>query len=275
MRTWLLAALAAGSCLLPPAASAQTLNFGGAGGSDQPIEIFADQGIEWQQENLVFLARGNAKAVRGEVTVFADELRAYYREKQGGGSEIVRLDALGKVRIVSPTQQGFGEHAVYDVEGAILVLTGGRVKFVSGNDVIAADRQLEYWEQKQMAVARGNAEATREEKRVNADVLAAYFRKDVEGKNRIFRVDAFDSVKIVTSTETATGNRGVYNVESGIATLTGSVKIERQGNVLTGCRTEVNLNTGISKLFACPQDRVRGVLQPKDARAKTKGDQKK
>jgi lipopolysaccharide export system protein LptA len=272
IRRW---ALAAVPCLFPLTAWAQTLNFGGAGASDQPIEIYADQGIEWQQENLVFLARGNAKAVRGEVTVFADELRAYYREKQGGGSEIIRLDALGKVRIVSPTQQGFGEHAVYDVEGAILVLTGGRVKFVSENDVITADRQLEYWEQKQMAVARGNAEATREQRRVNADVLAAYFRKDAEGKNKIFRVDAFDSVRIVTQTDTATGDRGVYNVESGIATLTGSVRIERQGNVLTGCRSEVNLNTGISKLFACPQDRVRGVLQPKEARSKAKGDQKK
>ncbi|MCH7551099.1 MAG: hypothetical protein IIA35_05290, partial [Proteobacteria bacterium] len=49
-------------------AFAQSLNFGG-GASDLPIEIYADDGIEWQQENLVFLARGNARAVRGEVTV--------------------------------------------------------------------------------------------------------------------------------------------------------------------------------------------------------------
>lgn len=264
----------AGFLFVGAPAAAQTLNFGSAGGPDLPIEIFADSGIEWQQENLVFIARGNAKAVRGDVTVYADELRAYYREKPGGGSEITRLDAVGKVRIVSPTQQGFGEHAVYDVDSAILVLTGGRVRFVSENDVITADKQLEYWEEKQMAVARGNAQATREEKKVNADVLAAYFRKDADGKNKIFRVDAFDAVKIATPTETAIGDRGVYNVESGIATLTGSVKIERQDNVLTGCRTEVNLNTGISKLFACPRDRVRGVLLPKDSKPKARGSQK-
>jgi lipopolysaccharide export system protein LptA len=245
-------------------ANAQTLNFG-AGESDQPIEIFADDGIEWQQENLLFLARGNARAVRGDVTVFGDELRAYYREKSEGGSEIYRLDAIGNVRIVSATQEGTAAHAVYDVDNAVLVLTGSMPRFRSGSDIVVADRQIEYWEQKQMAVARGNATATREDRTLRAETLAAYFRKDAAGKSSIFRIDAFDRVLIRTTTETATGDRGVYNVESGIATLAGSVKVERDNNVLTGCRTEVNLITNVSKMFSCPADRVRGVLTPKQS----------
>ncbi len=246
-----------------PTARAQTLNFG-AGDSDQPIEVYAEDGIEWQQENLLFIARVNARAVRGPVTVNADELRAYYREKAEGGNEIHRLDAVGHVRIVSETQEGTGEQGVYDVDNAVLVLSGGKPRFVSGDDEIVADRQIEYWEGKQMAVARGNAVATRENRSVRAETLAAYFRKDADGKNKVFRVDAFDRVSIRTATETATGDRGVYNVESGIATLTGSVKIDRDGSVLTGCRSEVNLNTSVSKLFACAQDRVRGVFQPQE-----------
>jgi lipopolysaccharide export system protein LptA len=104
-RSVLWACVLAAACVVQGSSglSAQTLNFG-SGGSDQPIEIFADDGIEWQQENLLFVARGNARAVRGDVTVFGDELRAYYREKPDGGSEIHRLAALGNVRIVSPTQ---------------------------------------------------------------------------------------------------------------------------------------------------------------------------
>jgi lipopolysaccharide export system protein LptA len=242
-------------------AGAQTLNFG-AGESDQPIEIFADDGIEWQQENLLFLARGSARAVRGDVTVYGDELRAYYREKSEGGSEIYRLDALGHVRIVSATQEGTAAQAVYDVDNAVLVLTGSTPRFRSGDDVVVAERQIEYWEQKQMAVARGNAIATREDRSLRAETLAAYFRKDAAGKSSIFRIDAFDRVLIRTATEVATGDRGVYNVESGIATLAGSVKVERDNNVLTGCRTEVNLITNVSKMFSCPADRVRGVLTP-------------
>ena len=249
-------------------ARAQSLNFG-AGQSDLPIEIFADNGIEWQQENLVFLARGNARAVRGEVTVYADELRAYYRERNDGSTDIWRLDANGRVRIKTAQETAFGQKAIYQVDKGILVLSGGKVRLVTGSDEITADKQLEYWEKKQMVVARGNAFVVRQNKRLRADVLAAYFRVDKKGKNRIYRVDAFDSVEIVTGKDTATSDRGVYNVESGIATLTGSVKLVRGQNVLKGCSAEINLNSGVSKLFSCPPsasgagNRARGVLRPR------------
>ena len=47
---------------------AQSLNFGD--GNGQPIEIFADNGVEWRQNTLVFIARGNATVVRIDVTVY-------------------------------------------------------------------------------------------------------------------------------------------------------------------------------------------------------------
>jgi lipopolysaccharide export system protein LptA len=268
----LLPALAAALLLAPPA-FAQGLNLGGK--SDQPIEITADNGIEWQQENMVFLARGNAKAVRGEVTVLADELRAYYREQKEGGTEIWRLDAIGNVRIKAAQDTAYGRHAIYQVDIGVLVLTGGKVKLVTSTDVITADKQIEYWEQKQMAVARGNALAVRENRKLKAEVLAAYFRADRDkNENKLFRVDAFDNVTIVTEQDTATADRGVYNVESGIATLTGSVKLTRGENVLTGCRAEVNMNTSVSNLYSCPgagvgpRERAKGTLMPKNLKIK-------
>ena len=256
--------------LAPPPASAQGLNLSGK--SDQPIEITADNGIEWQQENEVFLARGNAKAVRGDITVLADELRAYYRnQQQGGGTEIWRLDAIGNVRIKTADDTAYGRHAVYQVDIGVLVLTGGKVKLVTPTDVITADKQIEYWEQKQMAVARGNAKAVRENKQLKAEVLAAYFRADRDkNENKLYRVDAFDNVTIVTEQDTATAERGVYNVESGIATLTGSVKLTRGETVLTGCRAVVNMNTSVSNLFSCPgsRERAKGTLMPKNLKLK-------
>lgn len=257
------------SVLTAVGAVAQNLNLAGG---DSPIEVYADNGIEWQQERLVFVARGNARAIRGEVTVFGDELRAYYRETPDGKTEIRRLDAVGKVRIQSPEGIAYGGKAVYDVDNAIMVMTGGKLKLITPTDRITADDQIEYWERKQMAVARGNAVAVRENKRLRADVLAAYFRKNKAGESKIFRVDAFDRVRVKTDKDTATSDRGVYNVESGIATLTGSVKIKRGRNVLNGCSAEVNLNTGISTLHSCPRTagqpkkRVRGVLIPGSGR---------
>ena len=273
LRGGLIAAMLVAGLAPASGALAQSLNFG-EGDSDQPIEIFADNGIEWQQENLIFLARGNARAVRGQVTVFADELRAYYREKPDGGTDIWRLDANGKVRIETQGETAFGEKAVYQIDDGILVISGGRVRLVTGGDEITADKQIEYWEKKQMAVARGNALAVRKKKRLHADVLAAYFRVDKQGENKLYRIDAFDRVKIVTDQNTATSNRAVYNVESGIATLTGSVKLVRGNSVLTGCSAEVNLNSGVSKIFSCPattggpRKRAQGVLRLNKKKAK-------
>ncbi len=250
---WMLAGLSG-------AAVAQSLNLGA--GDETPIEIFADNGIEWQQDNLVFLAKGNAKAVRGDITVLADQLTAFYTERSGGNTEIYRLDADGSVKIKSPSQTASGEKAVYDVGREILVLSGGTPKMVTSDAVITARQQLEYWEQRQMAVARGKAEAVKDNRRVLADVLAAFFRKTKEGESKVYRVDAYDNVSVLTERDRAYGDRGVYNVETGIVTLTGSVRIERGKNELNGCKAEVNLNTGISRLFSCPGGRTKGTLLP-------------
>ncbi len=243
-------------------AAAQSLNLTGGGG-DVPIEIFADDGIEWQQDNLVFLAKGNARAVRGGVTLLADQLTAFYAEKSDGTTDIYRLDADGKVRIKSANQTASAAKAVYDVTREILVLSGGTPKLVTSDTVITASEQLEYWEKRQMAVARGKAVAVRDDRRIKADVLAAFFKQARGGETKVYRVDAYDNVAVLTDQDRAFGGRGVYSVESGIATLTGSVRIERGKNELRGCKAEVNLNTGISKLFSCPGGRTEGVLQPR------------
>ena len=47
--------------------------------SGKPIKIEADNGIEWQQTKHIYIARGNAKATRGQTSVRADTLYAYYR----------------------------------------------------------------------------------------------------------------------------------------------------------------------------------------------------
>jgi lipopolysaccharide export system protein LptA len=248
-------------------ANAQSLSLGGVKG-DVPIEVYAEDGIEWQQDGSIFVARGNARAVRGEVEVLSDELKAHYREGAGGQSEVWRLDALGNVRIISNSETAYGSRAIYNADKKVLVIDGEKPRLVSGKDTLSASQQLEYWELKSFAVARGDAVAVRDNKRVHADVLVAHLKPDAKGQTRVYRVDAYDNVRIRTGRETATGDRGVYNVDSGVATLTGKVKLVRDDNELRGCRAEVNLNTGISKLFACANQsssgRVQGSFVPKN-----------
>ena len=233
-----------------PTVKAQGLNFGKSD-SDVPIEVYADNGIEWQQDALTFMARGNARAIRGEVTDYGDELRAFYRKLSDGGTEIWRLDVTGKVRIVTPSETAYGDNGVYDVDNAILVLTGKKVRLLTPSDEVIAEQQIEYWERKQMAVARGNAQVLSEDRNLKADVIVAYFKKNKAGKNAVHRVEAFNNVIIKTAKEEATSDRAVYNVKSGVATLTGSVKIAQDRNQLKGCKAEVNMNSGFSKMFSC------------------------
>ena len=250
--------------------AAQGLLLGG-GDDAGPITVEANQGIEWLREEKMYRARGDAIARRGDVTVYADELAAHYRDKKTssgeGKSEIWRLDAVGNVRIVSPNEAAFGDRARYDADEAVLVLVGDDLRFETPDQIVTARDSLEYWEQKQLAVARGdaNAKATDEEKEISADVLTLVFQSDSRGELKARRMDAFGNVVIMTPQEVARGDQGVYDVATGIATLDGHVKITRGENQVNGDRAEVDLNTGISRLLATNDgtgNRVHGLLVP-------------
>ncbi len=226
----------------------------------RPIEISAEDGIEWRQREKVYIARGKARAAQGEVTVHGDVLTAHYRELEGGGTEIWRIDAAGNVRIASPRQTAHGDKAFYDVDKGVLVLTGN-VRLVTETDRITARDSLEFWENRNLAVARGNAVAVRGDRRLAADVLAAHFKKDKDGANKVHEIEAFDNVLISSPEEIVRAEYGIYNVETGIATLIGSVKITRGDSQLNGDRATVNLNTGVSTLLGGARG-VRGFLSP-------------
>ena len=263
--------------ITPSLAYSQSLGLA-IGENDQPIEITADDGIEWQRDKQIMIASGRAKATRGQSSVEADKLRAFYKKNKNGASDLSRLDAIGQVKITSPTQKLIGEMGVYDLTKGILVLTGKKVSLISGKNIITANKQLEFYEKKEMAVARKNAMANHNGKILRADTLVALFYRNKKGKTQLSRVQAFDNVRLVTKTESIWADKGIYDVNSGIATLDGNIRITRDGNQLNGDNAVINLTTGISKLLTNPvaqsqsssknqkmrkRKRVRGYLRPK------------
>lgn len=245
-------------------ALAQALG-GGTGGDGLPIAVDADQAIEWHQEQKAYVARGNAVAKRGDVTIEGDTLVAYYRDMPSGGTEIFRLAADGKVHIFSPEQNVYGDRAVYDVDKQVAVVTGSDLRLVTPTDVVTARDSLEYWEAQKLAVARGDAVAVREANRVRADVLVGLFAEGADGALEMTRIDAQGNVVITTPTDVARGREGVYNLKTNIATLTGDVRLTRGDNHLNGQTAEVNMNTGVSRLLSTGNrtgERVRGLFVP-------------
>jgi lipopolysaccharide export system protein LptA len=248
--------------------NAQSLGFGR--GSSDPIHIEANEGIEWQRTKQLYIARGDARASQAGVTVEADVLVAHYRPTDTGTDEIYRIDADGNVRILSDTEEATSDKAVYDVIKGILIMTGKQVRLVTPQDTIVARDSLEYYEDKQLAIARGDALAIREDRRVRADTLMAHFisKQGKQRSSKMDRIEAIGNVHLSNATDIVTANYGDYLLNTGLATVTGDVKITRGETQLNGNRAEVNLNTGQSRLLtesAGPEksnERVQAIFKP-------------
>lgn len=307
MRLLLLAIL-----LVPGATMAQAIDFSKGG----PIEVTSSDGMEWRQNEQMVVARGSARAVRGDVTVTADRLTARYRRKPGataatpaaapasgpaaadtGNNEIYRLEADGHVHIFTATDLAVGDHATYDIDQAVLLMTGGDMKLTTPQQVLTARDTMEYWSQKHMAVGRGLATVTTTDgRRLAGDTLVGYTtppdapgpapakpakpaaRPDTDplmASGKLQRVEGFGHVEVRTATETIRGDRGVYVADTGIARLAGSVRITRGSSQLNGDEALVNMRTGISTLSRDPGKRVQGLVVPNDATPAPAGDPKK
>ncbi len=263
----ILAALVMASLAHIQIVHAQSLGF--SRGGDGPIQIEADDGIEWQRANQLYVARGNARAQQGTVTVEADELIAFYRPNAAGENEIFRIDANGNVHILSDDEVARSDKAVYDIDNGVLVMTGDQIQLDTAQDTIVARDSMEYYETRQLAVARGDALAIRGDRRVRADMLTAHFGEGGQ-QAEMERIEALGNVLVSTPTDIVRAEKGEYDPARGIATVTGNVKITRGDTQLNGERAEVNLETGESRLLSSPSgERVRGLFLP---RAKTGGD---
>src|SRR5216683_5624429 len=281
-----------------------------AAGDNSPIQIQADSGIEWQQDAHIYIARGNAVVTRGPGEIHADTLIAHYREAKGGGNtgantEIYRVEAEGRVTLKRDTQTVVGDRAVYDVDQAIAVVTGKGLQLTTPTDVVTARDSLDWYDQRQIAVARGNAVATRNGKTIKADVLTAYLVKTAPAptaagaqggrtvpapakpsvtpaasrgtsgaasgsESKISRVDAQGHVVIHNALDTGRGDFGVYKADTGIATLIGNVVIERGKDVIRGQRGVMDLNNNVSRMMpggppGASPQRVQGLFVRQEA----------
>jgi lipopolysaccharide export system protein LptA len=270
-----------------------------------PVQIQSDSGIEWQQDQHLYIARGNAVASRGPSEVHADTLIAHYREAKGGNTggntEIYRVEAEGHVTLTRGTQTVVGDRAVDDIDQAAAVVTGKGLKMTTPSDVVTARDSLEWFDQKQVAVARGNAVAIRNGKTIKGDILTAYMVKTAPGQvkagapagrppsapakpqvtpaaapggttgsapaadSKISRIDAQGHVVVSNALDTGRGDFGVYNADTGIATLIGHVVIERGKDVIRGQRGVMDLNNNVSRVLpgdapGAPQQRVQGLF---------------
>jgi lipopolysaccharide export system protein LptA len=275
------AAFSIGGLVLAPAhvASAQqTTNTAATGGSDsggggfdfnsssKPIEITADNGIEWDKNQKAYTARGNALAVQGDQSIAGSVLNAYYSVDS---NKIDRMTADGNVVIKNSTQTAYGDHADYDANKKLLVLTGKNLKSVTDKgDTVTARDSMEYWKDRDAVIAKGAVFIDRGDTKIHSDTATGYFHRDSTGKKVMYQIEAVGRVRTDTSKQTAWADKMVYNLETKVAVLTGHVRINQDNNVFTGDKAEINTQTNISRLIADKSKgssgRVKTVIGPKN-----------
>ncbi|RUT26810.1 hypothetical protein C0V97_05280 [Asaia sp. W19] len=256
-----------------------------------------------------------ARAIRGDVTIDADQLIGFLRKKapdpnapkpaddqpqdgekkpgddgaMGGSMELYRMEAIGHVHIYTTTDQAWGDKALYDIDQAVLVMTGKALKLTTPQDVMTARDVMEYHANTRMSVGRGDATVTTNDgKRIKADVLVAFSKPDSAPANapkspapggdgtarssKLDRAYAWGHVMLRTPNETATGDRGVYVFDTEMARLIGHVHVTSGQNQNNGASAIVNMKTGVAIMNPAPGQRVEGLVIPNEASSSKPGD---
>ncbi|MDD3371230.1 MAG: LptA/OstA family protein [Alphaproteobacteria bacterium] len=275
---WIIAVFVALGSLAPSEAFAVT-----ASKPSSQIEVTADDSLEWYEDQGIYVARGNAKAIRGTLTVTADLLTAHKRDASGkkvskdknsaASGDIDRMTAEGNVLVTRGDARITADRAVDDLDNHVIVAKGDNLRYESGKHVVTARDSLEYWEESKTAVARGRAEAVSENRHIKADVLTAEFRNQPSGNEQLHKMTALGNVTVITKSDVVRGDKGVYDAARDIAIVTGHVSITRpDGTQLTGDVGEADFAANRSRLLNEGSGRVRALLpsKPKKASAKKK-----
>ncbi len=125
---------------------------------------------------------------------------------------------------------------------------------LSGNNKgpveISADKTLEWLQKKKQYVANGNVEIKQGDVSIKADKIIADYRDDNKGGNvEIYQMTATTNVTIKNADSTVTGDKAVYNIDSGAMTITGNnLRLVSQNQIITANeRLEYNTLNGEAK----------------------------
>ena len=109
-------------------------------------------------------------------------------------------------------------------------------------DVDAA--RIEIQDNANQAVFSGDVVIRQGRMTLNADTVKILYTRKGDASPEMQRLDARGNVRLITPSEKATGNIGIYDVPAKIITLVGNVTLDRAGTKLRGERLVINLVSG-------------------------------
>ncbi|MDR1691293.1 MAG: hypothetical protein LBR35_00420 [Rickettsiales bacterium] len=216
--------------------------------SAQTINLTAEEGLELNQTKKTISAIKNAKIERGDMTLIADKIIAYYKDGKDNKPQIYKVEALGDVQINSSKEKIETKKALYNLETGQMVLTGSpTTRLYYDGVILSSNNPINY--NHITGIAETTDASIKQDKRIlTAPKMTAHF-EETNGKFGLALAKATGGVKLETETESLTGDNAVYDAKTGFATITNSVSLKR-GNeaTLDGGLLEYNMKTGITRL---------------------------
>jgi lipopolysaccharide export system protein LptA len=103
-----------------------------------PIDVIADR-IEVHDADKQAIFSGRVTIRQTGMTLDADTVKVFYSQTKSESPEISRLDADGKVKLVTATETATGRYGIYDVTRKAITLVGN-VVLTRGGSVLNGQR---------------------------------------------------------------------------------------------------------------------------------------
>jgi len=101
-----------------------------------PVDVIADS-MQWDDEERIAYAKGNAEATQGDRKLTADELIVHLNEEKDN-NEVVIIEAMGNVIFINNAEIASGEKAKYDlIKNNIIIQDNVRLK--KNKNIMAGD----------------------------------------------------------------------------------------------------------------------------------------
>ena len=248
------------------------------------IEIDAEQEIECRDNENVCIARGNARAKKGNIEVFGQELRLYF-EKEGKERKIKALEAIGGAVLKTPSSLVEADKLYYTVDNETLEATGENLFLQTPKYRLTAKEKLTYSNLTHKGEAFKDAIFIEQDRKIFADMLIAYFIPDStqskkgeggplgkggEKSLKLKKVEAKGNVIIDKPPKRAKCDEAWYDAETENAYLTGNVKLFEGESFAKGNKGLFNVKSGQAKLLGTPKKGVKMLVKPKNAKFKQK-----
>jgi len=169
--------------------------------------------------------------LQGDSKLKAHEVVAYI--SKDGKNELQKVIATGGVTVRTAEESIIGEKGIYEPQSGKIEMFGSRHPVV----------------------------VKKEDKRLRAQKIEAYLD---EGKDLKYAIATGD-VEVVTPKGSAWGDRGIYNPREQKVELFENVRLEQNGNFITGAYAQTDLNTSISRITGdeTTGGRIRGTFYKK------------